>query len=167
MQLYCKTFSYRKRRRKSGTSSTWRRVGVAGLKRKVLSKCGCFMIVFILAMLTSQTCQSPTLGRGGSSSGDPAPGRSPGPPSNDSSLPSTLPFEDFFTESSRPLTLSPDSNQMLDRCAFSEEELNTVTVAPEDSPFNLSFIHPLFKADEELVRGVVYECKYILKLHIF
>jgi hypothetical protein len=62
------------------------------------------------------------------------------------------------------LTSIPKDNnnnkELLDKCAFSEEELNTVTVAPEDSPFNISFIHPLFKADEELVRGVIYECKY-------
>lgn len=81
---------------------------------------------------------------GGASMGDPAPGRSPGPPE--------VPEE--------PVELRKVSGEVLSQC----ELHGTLKETGQDLDFNFTIYHPLF-GTEELVQGLVYEgrwMKYII-----
>ncbi|KAJ2943546.1 hypothetical protein O0L34_g16654 [Tuta absoluta] len=144
--------------------------------------------LFILALLPySSTLTLP--------SGDPAPGRSPGPPENIEIEPKDIfkkvedtdevPVEvvatsepddvyDETTTTEEVITTVSEVDTVSDACAFvrlPNEEI--VTVNEFDSDVNITVSHPVFDA-EELVKGVVYDGKYsyvikidiLLKTHI-
>lgn len=77
---------------------------------------------------------------GGASVGDPAPGRSPGPPD--------LPEE--------TLQSTKVSEEVSSKC----ELHGTLKETDQDLDFNFTIHHPLFRT-EELVQGLVYEGRWI------
>lgn len=107
--------------------------------------------------------------------GDPAPGRSPGPPQLDEKEVSTddkvieIPeVYDETTTSEEVVEVTTVSEivsertvDISDACAFARipsDSDDIVTLSDEDSDVNLTLSHPVFEADE-LVRGVVYDGK--------
>lgn len=88
--------------------------------------------------------------------GDPAPGRSPGPPTEGPSYEETA---NFGVEET---TVSATSVDMDDVCVFARvasDSGDVVTLSEDDSDVNLTFSHSVFEV-EELVRGVVYDGKF-------
>ncbi|XP_063382139.1 uncharacterized protein LOC134668629 [Cydia fagiglandana] len=81
-------------------------------------------------------------------SGDPAPGRSPGPP--ESELYVTLDTVENVTD------VTTEMSEVEDACAFARSEREVVTLSETDSEVNLTVEHAVFET-EQLVRGVVYE----------
>lgn len=122
------------------------------------------MTVIILASLPySSTLSLP--------SGDPAPGRSPGPPkledkeaTDDKVIPEvydeTTTSEDVIEVTTvSDVEVSERTVDISDACAFARipsDSDEIVTVSDEDSDVNLTLSHPVFETDE-LVRGVVYD----------
>ncbi|CAB3220333.1 unnamed protein product [Arctia plantaginis] len=121
------------------------------------------MIIVILASLPySSTLSLP--------SGDPAPGRSPGPPTieeKETTDDKIAPIYDETTTSEDVIEVTTVSEvgvsdktvDVSDACAFARipsDSDEIVTVGDEDSDVNLTLSHPVFETDE-LVRGVVYD----------
>lgn len=126
------------------------------------------MVIVILASLPySSTLSLPN--------GDPAPGRSPGPPTFDEKEVSTddkvLDIPENYDETTTidevvpTTTISEEVSErtvdISDACAFARipsDSDDIVTLSDKDSDVNLTLSHPVFEADE-LVRGVVYDGK--------
>lgn len=112
-------------------------------------------------------------------SGDPAPGRSPGPPfltehniDVEENLESNLevPVDEVYDEVTTnevTTTLSETSVSdriMSDACAFAKipsDSDEIVTLSEKDSDINLTVSHSVFETNE-LVRGVVYDGKFLI-----
>ncbi|CAH2222340.1 jg1263, partial [Pararge aegeria aegeria] len=109
-------------------------------------------------------------------SGDPAPGRSPGPPF-DEKLESNIEvavdetvYNEITTTDEVPTTVSEASvsERTVDACAyalFPSDSDNIVTLSERNSAVNLSVSHSVFDS-EELVRGVVYDGKFVVTIPI-
>ncbi|KOB77195.1 putative stage IV sporulation protein YqfD [Operophtera brumata] len=106
--------------------------------------------------------------------GDPAPGRSPGPPIDEPIDSNPVENVDLKVEEAKTI-LSVDyeetttveavevtsASEIEDACAFARipsESDEIVTLSAEDSEVNVTVTHPVFEA-EELVRGVMYDDK--------
>lgn len=105
-------------------------------------------------------------------SGDPAPGRSPGPPKEiyketelKEGIDKVTDVYDETTTSDEVLEIttvgdvSVSERTVGDACAFARipsDSDEIVTVSDQDSEVNLTVTHPVFDADE-LVRGVIYD----------
>ncbi|KAJ8713722.1 hypothetical protein PYW07_014092 [Mythimna separata] len=126
------------------------------------------MTIVILASLPySSTLSLPN--------GDPAPGRSPGPPEVDEKEVSTddkvLDIPEVYDETTTSEevvevttvsdVVSERTVDFSDACAFARipsDSDDIVTLSDQDSDVNLTLSHPVFEADE-LVRGVVYDAR--------
>lgn len=113
-------------------------------------------VLFIATLPYSSTLSLP--------SGDPAPGRSPGPPQDnkvDDSISTTdTVYDDTTIVNDVEATTVSDTSD-IDACAFARipsDSDDIVTVSELDSDVNLTVSHPVFDT-EELVRGVVYDGK--------
>lgn len=112
-------------------------------------------VLFIATLPYSSTLSLP--------SGDPAPGRSPGPPQDDKaddSMSTTDAVYDDTTISDVEVTTVSDTSD-IDACAFARipsDSDDIVTISELDSDVNLTISHPVFDT-EELVKGVVYDGK--------
>lgn len=134
------------------------------LKIKMRSHLSIIAVVILVLLPYSSTLSLP--------SGDPAPGRSPGPPKlEDAKVDGTVvatveePLDyDTTTEEVESTTVSDVSvseKTVGDACAFARipsDSEEVVTLDVSDSDVNLTVSHPVFEA-EELVRGVVYDGK--------
>ncbi|PZC78725.1 hypothetical protein B5X24_HaOG217183 [Helicoverpa armigera] len=126
------------------------------------------MTIVILALLPySSTLSLPN--------GDPAPGRSPGPPqlddkevaSDDKAIEipevydETTTSEEVIEVTTVSEVVSERTVDISDACAFARipsDSDDIVTLSDADSHVNLTLSHPVFEADQ-LVRGVVYDGK--------
>ncbi|XP_026733871.1 uncharacterized protein LOC113498129 isoform X2 [Trichoplusia ni] len=122
------------------------------------------MTIVILALLPySSTLSLPN--------GDPAPGRSPGPPIAEDEVATdnkVIEIPDVYDETTtvddvEVTTVSAEVSEktvdISDACAFARipsDSDDIVTLSDEDSDVNLTLSHPVFETDE-LVRGVVYD----------
>uniref|UniRef100_A0A2H1VCY5 SFRICE_009783 n=1 Tax=Spodoptera frugiperda TaxID=7108 RepID=A0A2H1VCY5_SPOFR len=123
------------------------------------------MTIAILALLPySSTLSLPN--------GDPAPGRSPGPPEVEDKEVSTDDkvievgevYDETTTSEEVEVTtvsevVSERTVDISDACAFARipsDSDDIVTLSEDDSDVNLTLSHPVFETDE-LVRGVVYD----------
>lgn len=91
--------------------------------------------------------------------GDPAPGRSPGPPTDLSNLDLKDDEIKAILSVDYETTTGGEEAEVEDACAFARtpsESGNVVTLSEEDSDVNVTVTHPVFDA-EELVLGVVYD----------
>lgn len=132
------------------------------------------MAVVFLAILLPGCCKSFSLNHGDFSNGDPAPGRSPGPPRaeefvSEEYLQSSFEEDTFKAETTtssqtvtQESTTKVDGNgAVADFCKGGKFEGNIKEVEPGESQLNLTFEHATFKSTE-LVRGLTYEGKFFL-----
>lgn len=115
--------------------------------RKPKPKITFLTTVVILASLPCSTLTLP---------GDPAPGRSPGPPVTTENFD----YDETTTEDATIEGVS-EIGDVSDACAFARipsDSGDIVTLSDDDCDVNLTVSHPVFEA-EELVRGVVYDGK--------
>lgn len=194
------------------TRKRWRNIGVASIRKNVFSNYGCFLLTAIFVIQISNSRQSSNYNHGGFPDGDPAPGRSPGPPhvapsdyeESRGEQPTSPPdHQDSrmgqptrppdFGDSRTPLAAERDGSdgvteqfeitKALNASAVNSN-LKRVSVEKSDnvileswkcnvksadfegdvrmlekkmSALNLTFEHAVFKSDEELVRGVLYD----------
>lgn len=100
-------------------------------------------------------------------SGDPAPGRSPGPPFDENSnidVPDEV-FDEITTTDEIPTTAlvsEASVERMVDACEYAKlpsDSDGIVTLSERNSDVNLTVSHSVFDSDE-LVKGVVYDGKF-------
>lgn len=146
-----------------------------------------FVAIVVLAVLLPRCCKSFSLSHGGFSDGDPAPGRSPGPPPETEAFGSDEYLQMGFEDSSdddggnNALDAVTSTQPPVSSTTFKAEPPTTVAVRIEDladefctnkrsdfdggskvvdvvdSDVNLTFDHAIFKSAPELVRGLTYE----------
>lgn len=149
-----------------------------------------FVAIVVLAIMLPRCCKSFSLSHGGFSDGDPAPGRSPGPPpetevfSSDEYL--QMGFEDSSDDDggNNALDAVTSTQPPTSSTTFKAEPSTTVVVKVEDlvdefcsnkrsdfdssakvvdvidSDVNLTFDHAIFKSAPDLVRGLTYEGEF-------
>lgn len=116
------------------------------------------LMLLVILILTSLPYSSMSL-----PNGDPAPGRSPGPPKLDpkaEDIGLSLDY-DSTTEQSVGVSTVSDVAEDNDACAFARvpsDSDSIVTLSEDDSDVNLTVTHPAFET-AELVRGVLYDGK--------
>ncbi|CAH4032971.1 unnamed protein product [Pieris brassicae] len=86
-------------------------------------------------------------------SGDPAPGRSPGPPFSE--------IEDYDETTTSEVTTVQVITDACEYARISSESEQIVTLSETESDVKLTVSHPVFDT-AELVRGVVYDGKFFL-----
>lgn len=98
-------------------------------------------------------------------SGDPAPGRSPGPPDVEETTVAVTDVEYDETTVEDVTTVSAEVT--VSACAFARipsESDEVVTISDKDSEVNLTVSHAVFETDQ-LVRGVVYDGECFVDFH--
>lgn len=86
--------------------------------------------------------------------GDPAPGRSPGPPL----------YDDTTTETAETTTLDEGLDDACAVARIPSDSEEVVTLSNDDSEVNLTISHDVFDTNE-LVKGVVYDGELIISYH--
>lgn len=174
------------------TRKRWRNIGVSGTRKNIFSNFGCVLLTAIFVIQISNSCQSSNYDQGGFPDGDPAPGRSPGPPTaptgyGNSRAPLTAERDDSdgVTEqfeiaragnasavNSNPNKVSREKSDNVItleswKCNVKSDDFegNVRVIQKEVSALNLTFEHAVFKTDEELVRGVLYNGEYTETLY--
>lgn len=115
--------------------------------RDLRTGCMCGRAVVVIVWFLCSGVVGVVAGTGGQVVGDPAPGRSPGPPARRRGASDSVPS--VTLEESAPLE-SP----------WCEDFSDTVTFKPGSvSHVSLNLTHPIFSTEQGLVRGITYQGK--------